>query len=100
MGMVASVNREAHRTTTWASAEDEEVTSNAGVTGPTGKFVGPLPTRFRVPMVQGRGEKDPAWLIRSVDEAISAEAKWKEVQELKTSMANAHIQAMGGGVYS
>ena len=63
MGMVASVNREAHRTTTWASvgtsAEDEKVTSNAGVSGPTGKSMEPLSTRFRVPMVQGGGENDP-----------------------------------------
>ena len=74
-GLAASAIQEAHRSTTWASAGTSvaatEATSHVGVVEPTRKDVEPLPPGCPVPNVQGGGERDPAWVILFVDDAIS-----------------------------
>ena len=73
--MVASAIQEAHRVTTWASAGTStaaiEATCRMVVAEPTEKAVETLPPGCRVPKVRGGGERDPAWVILSVDDAIS-----------------------------
>ena len=82
MGVVASAIQEAHRSTTWASAGKSaaatEATSHVGVAEPTRKDVEPLPPGCRVPKVRGGGERDPAWVIFFVDDAISVEIQWRD----------------------
>ena len=80
--MVASAIKEAHRTTTWASAGTSaaatEATTRVGVVEPTRKDVEPLPPGCRVPRVRGVGERDPACVIFFVDDAISVEIQWRD----------------------
>ena len=44
----------------------------------TGKAVEPLSPGCRVPKVQGGGERDLAWIIFFVDDAILVEVQWRK----------------------
>ena len=75
-GGVASAIQEAYRSTTWASAGTSAaatVATSVGVAEPIRKDVEALPSGCRVPKVRGGCERDPAWVVFFVDDAISVE---------------------------
>ena len=49
--------------------------------------------------MRGGGERDPAWVIFFVDDAISVDVQWRDdgsrCKALTASLADAHFQAMG-----
>ena len=100
---MASAIQEADRSTTWASAGKSaaatEATCHVGVAEPTRKDVEPLPPECRVPKVRCGGERDPAWVIFFVDDAISVEVQWRgdsaRCKALTASLSDMYFQAMG-----
>ena len=76
------------------SAVAEGVTSHVGVAGTTGKAVELLPPGCSVPRVQGGGERDPAWVIFCVGDAISVEVYRRE----DGARCNEAEEGEGGGV--
>ena len=102
-GVVASAIQEVHQSTTWASpgisVAATEATSHVGVLEPTRKVMEPLQPGCRVPKVRGGDDRDPAWVIFFVDDAVSVEIPWRDdgarCKALTASLVDAHFQAMG-----
>jgi len=75
--VVARAIEEAHRSTTYTSASTSgaanEATSYVGLAKPAGKALELLPPGYRVPRMQGGGQRDPAWVIFFVYNVITVE---------------------------
>ena len=72
---------------------------DVGVAEPTRKDVEPLSPGCRFLKVRSGGERDSAWVIFFVDDAISIEVQWRDDgarrKALTASLADAHFQVMG-----
>ena len=72
---------------------------DVGVAEPTRKDVEPLSPGCRFLKVRGGGERDSAWVLFFVDDAISIEVQWRDDgarrKALTASLADAHFQVMG-----
>lgn len=86
----------------WASAgtsvEANEATSRVGVAESIGKTFEPLPPGCRLPKVQGVCDRDLAWVIFFMDNAISVEVQWREdgvrCNALIASVVDTHFQTV------
>ena len=102
-GVIASVIQQAQGQTTKASATilaaGKEATAHVKVAGHTGVAVEPLPRGCMVEEVEGEGEEDPAWVVFSMDDAVSVKVKWEAGEGgclvLSQALASNHHQAMG-----
>lgn len=78
------------RNTGSSSGEDMGIGGYVDVVGATGKAVEPFLPGCGVPMVQGRGEKDPTWVV------ISVEVRWSKNGARCKALTRTHISGDGG----
>ena len=95
--------QQAQRQTTNASATilapGKVATAHVQVAGHTGVAVEPLPRGSIVEEVEGEGEKDPAWVVFFMHDAVSVEVQWEAggggCLGLSQALASNHHQATG-----